>query len=278
MSGRNERTVPRSTTSCGMTFHVSPPCTCVTLTTPASSGWMLRATIVCSALITCAANGIGSRPRCGIAAWPPRPVATISKMSYAPISGPSRNAIAADGKLRPVVHAVHGLHRKAVEQALLHHDAAAALVLLGGLEDEVRRAVEALALRHRARRAEEHRRVAVVAARVHLAFVLRRVRDAGLLVDVQRVEVRAQADRILRSAVPQHADHAGAGEARCALRARMRAACPRRTRPSPSPRTRSRDARGCGDAMSACRRRARRFRAGGSCAGFREGCCASRST
>ncbi len=41
-AGLKERTVPRSTTSCGITFQVSPPCTCVTLTTPASSGWRLR--------------------------------------------------------------------------------------------------------------------------------------------------------------------------------------------------------------------------------------------
>jgi len=54
--------------------------------------------------------------------------------------------------------------------------------------------------------------VAVVAACVHLAFGLRCVRDAGLLVNVKRVEVRSQADRILRSTVPQHADHAGARE------------------------------------------------------------------
>ena len=41
--------------------------------------------------------------------------------------------------------------------------------------------------------------MAVVAARVHLAFGLRCVRDAGLLVDVERIEVGAQADRIAAS-------------------------------------------------------------------------------
>ncbi len=80
-AGSNVRTVPRSTTSCGITFHVSPPWTWVTLTTPASSGCRLRATIVCSALIACAAKSIGSLPTLGIAACAPLPVATISKMS-----------------------------------------------------------------------------------------------------------------------------------------------------------------------------------------------------
>ena len=67
-SRRNVRTVPRSTTCSGITFQVSPPCTCVTDTTPASCGWRLRATMVCSALIMCAANSIGSRVTYGIAA------------------------------------------------------------------------------------------------------------------------------------------------------------------------------------------------------------------
>ena len=96
-SGLNVRTVPRSTTSCGITFQVSPPCTCVTLTTPASSGCRLRETIVCSAEIACATNSIGSFPVYAIAACAPLPVATISKMSNAPISGPARSAIVPNG-------------------------------------------------------------------------------------------------------------------------------------------------------------------------------------
>ena len=98
---------------------------------------------------------------------------------------------------RPVVQAVDRLHRKAVEQALLDHDAPAALVLLRRLEDEVERAVESAALRHRLRGAEQHRRVAVVAARVHASRVARRVRGAGRFLDVQRVEIGAQADRAI---------------------------------------------------------------------------------
>ena len=117
-------------------------------------------------------------------------------------------------QLRPVVHAVDGLHREAVEQSFLHHHAAAAFVFLGGLEDEIRGAVEAAALRHRFRCAEQHRRVAVVAARVHLARHLRLVRDAGRLVDVQRIEVGTQPDGVTGASLPQDTDDAGAGDAR----------------------------------------------------------------
>ena len=131
----------------------------------------------------------------GIAACAPLPVATISKMSNAPISGPTRVAIVPSGIQRPVVHSVHGAHRKSLEEAFFDHHPAAALVLLGRLENEIDGAVEVALPRERRGRAQQHRRVAVMAARVHLALDFRRVRDAGFLVDVQRIEVGAQADR-----------------------------------------------------------------------------------
>src|SRR5450759_5319301 len=46
----------------------------------------------------------------------------------------------------PVVHAINRFAWEFVEQALLHHLASAALVLLCGLEDEIHRAVEVLGL------------------------------------------------------------------------------------------------------------------------------------
>ncbi len=63
------------------------------------------------------------------------------------------------------------------------------------------------------RRAEQHGRVAVVAAGVHAAFVARAMRELVLLVDVQRVHVGAQADRARTRARAQRADHAGAADA-----------------------------------------------------------------
>ncbi len=211
-AGSNVRTVPRSTTSCGITFHVSPPWTCVTLTTPASSGCRLRATIVCSALIACAAKSIGSLPDVGHR----RVRALAGRDDLEDVVGAHERSGAhreGAGRLeRPVVHAVDRAHRKPLEQPFLDHDPPAALVLLRGLEDEVERPGEALLLRQRGGGAQQHRRVAVVAAGVHLAGDLRRVRDAGLFLDVQCVEIGAQADRLAAGAGAEHADDAGLRE------------------------------------------------------------------
>ncbi len=59
---------------------------------------------------------------------------------------------------------------------------------------------------------EQHRRVSVVAAGVHPAFVRRRVGDARAFGDVQRVHVGAQADRVVAASAAKHADDAGLGE------------------------------------------------------------------
>ncbi len=84
----NERVVPRSTTSFGITFQVSPPWNCVTLTTAASTGCTVRLGIVCSACTIALPTTIGSMPLCGMAACAPRPVTVISKMSKPAIIGP----------------------------------------------------------------------------------------------------------------------------------------------------------------------------------------------
>ena len=111
-----------------------------------------------------------------------------------------------------VVHAVDALDRELLEQPLLDHDAAAALVLLGGLEDEVDGAVEVLGLGQVLGRAQQHHRMAVMAAGVHLAGDRRLVVEAVGLVHIECVHVGAQADRPPRGARPQHAHHAGLGQ------------------------------------------------------------------
>ena len=142
-AARSVRTVPRSTTSCGITFQVSPPCTCVTLTTPASSGCRLRATIVCSALMSVRRE----QHRIAAEVRHRRVRALAGRDDLEDVERAHQRAGAQRRSCRPavprpVVHPVHGLHREPVEEALLDHDAAAALVFLGRLEDEIRRAVE----------------------------------------------------------------------------------------------------------------------------------------
>ena len=80
------------------------------------------------------------------------------------------------GQAREVVQAVDALDREALEQAVGDHHLAAALVLLGGLEDEADDAVEVAGGGQVAGGAEEHRGVAVVAAGVHGAVARRAVR------------------------------------------------------------------------------------------------------
>ena len=80
---------------------------------------------------------------------------------------PARAARWPSGRSGPVVQPVDRVAREPLEQAVGDHHAAAALGLLGGLEDEVDGAVEAPGGGELARRAEQHRGVAVVAAGVH---------------------------------------------------------------------------------------------------------------
>ena len=71
----------------------------------------------------------------------------------------------------PVVHAVDGIHGKLAEQAVCYHFARAGAAFFGRLEDQVHGAVEMAVLRQVMGGTEQHGRVAVVAAGVHLARV-----------------------------------------------------------------------------------------------------------
>ena len=117
-------------------------------------------------------------------------------------------------QFRPVVQRVDLVRGKALEQAVAHHHAAPAAVLLGRLEDHIGGAVEVARLGQVARGAEQHGRVPVVSAGVHAPFVARAVRTLRGLVHGQAVHVGAQADRAAAasSASLDHADDAGAGQ------------------------------------------------------------------
>ena len=99
---------------------------------------------------------------------------------------------------------------------VIDHGLAAGAALLGRLEDHHRGAGEIAGLGEIARGAEQHGGVAVMAAGVHLARHGRLVRQAGRLLDRQRVHVGAQADDLAGAALAaaDDADHAGAADAR----------------------------------------------------------------
>ncbi len=128
---------------------------------------------------------------------------------------PRRNA-------RPVVHAKHRLHRKALEQAVLDHLARAAAALFGRLEDAHHRAVEIARAGQELRCRQQHGGVAVVAAGVHLAGVLAGVGEGVELGHRQGVEVGAQADHAAippRVAAVDHPHHPGLAQAAMHLHA-----------------------------------------------------------
>ena len=82
------------------------------------------------------------------------------------------------------------------------HVARAERDFLGRLEDDANFAFELVAhVVEDVCGAEHHGHVAVVSARVHLAFVERGVVKARFLVDVERIHVRAQCDALCRHAV-----------------------------------------------------------------------------
>jgi hypothetical protein len=112
------------------------------------------------------------------------------------------------------VHAVDLLHAEAVHDAVLHHLGAAAAALFRRLEDDDRGPVEVAGLRQVSGGPEQHRRVAVVAAGVHLARHLRLVGHVRRFKDRQGVHVGPEPDHLAGPgpAAPDHPDDAGPAE------------------------------------------------------------------
>ncbi len=102
--------------------------------------------------------------------------------------------------------------RKFVEQPFLDHDPAAAAALFGRLEDQVHGALEMPRPREVFGAPEQHRRVPVMAAGMHLAVRGRAMGKIVHLLDRQRVHIGAQADRRRRIAASDRADDTGPGE------------------------------------------------------------------
>ena len=120
--------------------------------------------------------------------------------SAAAIIGPGRMANWPSGMPGIIVHAVDFLDAEAADQAVLDHRGSAGAALLRGLEDHHRGAGEIARLGEIFGGAEQHRGVAVMAAGVHLAGHRRFIRQAGLLLDRQRIHVGAQAEHLVRQA------------------------------------------------------------------------------
>ena len=110
---------------------------------------------------------------------------------------------------RKVMNRVNRLDRKTLEQAVVDHRPRTRAVLLGGLEDEYRAAVEIALFREISRGAEQHRGMPVVAAGVHLAVVHGAVIEFVPLVNQQRIHVGAQPERAPALSLAQYADDAG---------------------------------------------------------------------
>jgi hypothetical protein len=100
----------------------------------------------------------------------------------------------ADRDAGHVVHAVDGVARKSLEEAILQHGLRAAEPFLRRLEDKLHGPREVRILRQDLRSAEQHRCVSVVPAGVHTTRRGRRVRQRRLLDKGECVHVRAQAD------------------------------------------------------------------------------------
>ena len=177
-----------------MTPTPSPAWKALTVTTPAPVGSISRATSVCNAVTICAPTAIGSTVRWGFEAWPPWPWITMWNTVPGRHHGAGAETDDTDRQRLEHVQPERGVDRGIAQHpGLDHRQGAAGAGLLGRLEAELDRAGElVVALQQQARRGEEDRGVAVVAAGVHHAGVLRAVLDLVFFLDRQRVHVGPQ--------------------------------------------------------------------------------------
>jgi hypothetical protein len=187
----------------------------VTDTTTDSSGLALRDAIDCSAVTICELATIGSTVWCGIAAWPPRPVTVMSKMSVAAMIGPLTDRELADRQAGQIVHAEHLGDAEAFHHSVIDHLAATTAALFGRLKDHRHRSGEIPGGGEMAGCAKQHGGMAVMSAGVHLAGSPRRPRHACCLFDGKGIHIGAQADGRSIAAGPamDDTDNAGAADA-----------------------------------------------------------------
>ena len=201
--------MPVSLTNCGMMLNASPALSMVIDSTACSIGSTLRDTSVCSARISCAATTTGSTDLCGIAACPPAPSMVISNLSLAAMMPPARMPKLPERQARHVVHAIDLFDAEALHQPIVDHRLAAGPAFFGRLEDQHRGAIEIARLGEILGSPQQHRRVPVMPAGMHVARHRARIGLAGPLVDRQRIHVGAQTNGPARPTPPDHADNTG---------------------------------------------------------------------
>ena len=186
----------------------------MTDTTTESIGSMVREAIVWKAMTIWLAATIGSTPRCGIAAWPPWPRMRDGELGGRRHDRAGLDREFAERQARHVVHAEHPVDAEPFHHAVLDHLVAAAAAFFRGLEDDRDGTGEIARLGQIFRCAEQHGRVPVMAAGMHLAGHGGGIGLAAGLADRQRVHVGAQADgRAVAQPAANHADHAGPADA-----------------------------------------------------------------
>ena len=109
------------------------------------------------------------------------------------------------------MHAEDSLHGEAIEQAI-RYDLAATADFLGRLKDEVGRSFEFAACGQILGCSEQHAGVSVVPAGMHDAWIGGSVGHSGFFRNGQRINIRAQADRLVAVATVDNRHHARSGE------------------------------------------------------------------
>src|SRR3984885_13507605 len=200
------RTVPCSSQLSGTTLIASPARSIVTEMTAGSVGRLLRAMMLWNACTIWQATGTGSMAACGAGGGAARAPVGGGEAVVGGKPRPRGDRELARRQARPVMYAEHRLHGKAFEQPVADHLARTAAAFLGRLKHQINGAVEITLPGQMAGGGQQHRRVAVVAAGVHLAGVHARVGEGVVLADRQRVHVGTQPDRARGAAVTHDAD------------------------------------------------------------------------
>ena len=106
------------------------------------------------------------------------------------------DAKVANWHARPIVHAKDGLHRKFFKQAVVDHALGPRTSFFGWLKNDIHGTVKIFVLNQLVCGIQEHRRVTIVAASMHLAFVLTSVGERIELLHRQCIKISPQTDRL----------------------------------------------------------------------------------